>query len=114
MSATAITAIGSITRATTQTSPAETNGDAANGNSFTNDGRTQLWYRNAGATPRTLILITTKVVGPDSLTVQDPTVTVAASSDWVPLGYLDPDIYGATVTVTPSHSDVRLKVWTQG
>lgn len=108
--ATAIT-VTSITRATVQQT--ETLGDVA-GNTFVNDGRTLLWYRNANVTQRTLTLTTSKTIGPDALAVADPVVTVLASSDWVPLGYFDPDVYGTTVTVTPNSTDVRLKAWKMG
>lgn len=101
--------LGSISRATA--SIVEVNGNATDGNSVANDGRTLVWYRNNGATPRTISVRTTKTVGPDALTVQDPSVTVAASTDWVPLGFFDPDMYGSTLLLTPSHSDVRFKAW---
>lgn len=104
--------VGSITRATAQIS--EVNGDSVNGNSFTNDGRTLLSYRNAGATPRSMSIVTTKTVGPDNIAVSDWFVAVAASSDWVPLGFFDIDIFGVSVFVSPSHSDVRLKAWSFG
>lgn len=102
---------GSMSRATVQI--AETIGDVT-GMTFTNDGTTMLWYHNAGAIDRTLTITTVKTVGRDSLAVADPVITVLASADWTPLGFFDVDTYGTTVTVTPSHSQVRLKVWTIG
>ena len=101
--------LGSISRATAQIS--EVNGNATDGNTVANDGRTLVFYRNANVTQRTITVRTTKTVGPDVLTVQDPSVTVLASSDWVPLGFFDPDTYGTTLLLTPSHSDVRFKAW---
>lgn len=112
MAATVIN-VGSTTRATAQV--AEVNGNTTDGNTFVNDGRTDLWYRNAGSTQRTFNVVSTKTIGSETLAVADLAVTVLASSDWVPLGYFDPDIYGTLVTISGvSHSDVRFKAWKHG
>lgn len=105
--------IGTINRASAQIS--EVNGNTTDGNTLVNDGRTDLWYRNAGSTQRTFNVVSTKTIGAEALAVADLAVTVIVSADWTPLGYLDPDVYGTTVTINSvSHSDVRFKAWKHG
>lgn len=109
MAATPIT-VNSISRGTA--SATTTAGDTVNGNSFVNDGRTDLWYRKTSAGTGSFVVVSTKTVGTEALTVQDLTVAVAATQDWTPLGYFDPDVYSTTVTITSvTVATIEFKAW---
>jgi hypothetical protein len=102
--------VNAISRGTA--SPAPVAGDPVNGNSFTNDGRTDLWYRKTNAGTGSFVIQSTQVIGAEALAVADLTVNVAASQDWTPLGYFDPTIYGPTVTLTAvSAATIEFKAW---
>jgi hypothetical protein len=89
-----------------------TAGDTVNGNSFTNDGRTDLWFRKTTTGTGSFVIVSTQTVGSEALAVADLTVSVAASQDWTPLGYFDPTVYGSTVTITSvSANTIEFKAW---
>lgn len=109
MAATPIT-VNSISRGTA--SSTTTAGDTVNGNSFVNDGRTDLWYRKTSVGTGSFVVVSTQTIGSEALPVGDLTVNVAASQDWTPLGYFDPTVYGSTVTITTvSAATIEFKAW---
>lgn len=109
MAATPIT-VNSISRGTA--SATTTAGDTVNGNSFVNDGRTDLWYRKTSAGTGSFTVVSTQTIGTEALAVADLAVAVAATQDWTPLGYFDPTVYGTTVTITSvSVATIEFKAW---
>lgn len=109
MAATPIT-VNSISRSTA--SATTTAGDTVNGNSFVNDGRTDLWYRKTSAGTGSFTVVTPQTIGVEALAVADLVVAVAATQDWTPLGYFDPTTYGSTVTITSvSVNTIEFKAW---
>lgn len=71
------------------------------------NGRTRIVIRNSNAATRTITFTSTVTVG--GLTVEDPSLTVAATTGLSFSPVLDPAIYGPVVTITPSATaDVTL------
>lgn len=102
--------VNSISRGTASAST--TAGDTVNGNQFTNDGRTDLWYRKTNAGTGSFIVQSTQTIGTEALAVADLTVNVSASQDWTPLGYFDPTVYGTTVVLSSvSAATIEFKAW---
>lgn len=89
--------------------PAETNGDATNGHSFTNDGRTIILARNSsGASTRTLTEIFATAAAVDSQAPTSRVVTLGVSETHV-LGPFPTAWYGTTMNFDVSHADVKLR-----
>lgn len=90
-------------------------GNTVDGMTMANDGRTDLWYRKTNAGTGSFVVVPTKTIGAEALAVANLTVAVAASQDWTPLGYFDPDVYGTTLTIiTVSATTIQFKAWNHG
>lgn len=96
--------VTAITRAgVADTDP--TPGDAVNGNSVANDGRTWVEVTNTGAASHTLTVHIT--AGVDGQPVTPRTYTIAAAGT-LRVGTLPVDIYGSTLQIDVDNAELEL------
>lgn len=91
--------------------PTPTTGDATNGHYVLNDGATFFEFRNNGASSRTIEILIADTYDSD-LTINARTYTLPASATDVKSGTFPTHLYGKTLLVDVSHSDVRILSYT--
>lgn len=104
MARTAVTAVQASRAGTTL--PAATAGDAVNGNSITNDGRTVLIVKNTGASSRTITFQTNVKV--DGLTAPIRSETIPAGETQV-FGPFSPNDYGSTLAFNVDNAELTVQ-----
>jgi hypothetical protein len=88
--------------------PAETNGDATNHHSVSNDSRTVLLCRNNGASTRTVSVLLSGTVDGQAITARSISIPTSASRY---IGPFDTTRYGTTLLVNVDHADLRLSAF---
>jgi hypothetical protein len=104
MARTAVTAVQASRAGTTL--PAATAGDAVNGNSIANDGRTVLIVKNTGASSRTITFQTNVKV--DGLTAPVRSETIPAGETQV-FGPFSPNDYGSTLAFNVDNAELTVQ-----
>ena len=85
-----------------------TTGDAVNGHSVANNGRTYVAVKNTGVTARIVTFKTVKSV--DGLAVAtDPQSIAAGHEIWY--GPFPTDVYGGSLEIDVAHAELTLKAW---
>lgn len=98
-------------RTAAQLGAAVANGDASNGNSFTNDGRTVLLVTNAHATnPYNLTFAFGSATQVDGQAVTSRVVAIPANTGPYYFGPFSPQMYGTTMTVTVENASLKLSL----
>ncbi|MGW5426870.1 hypothetical protein ACWET9_06535 [Streptomyces sp. NPDC004059] len=106
MPRTSLTAIQASRSGTTL--PAAVAGDATNGNSIANDGRTILIVKNtnAASTSRTITFATVRSI--DGLTAPTRQETLAAGETQV-FGPFNPNDYGSTLAINVDNAELTIQ-----
>jgi len=105
MPRTALTATQSVRAGAVLPAPAA--GDAVNGNSVQNDGRTVLIVNNTGASSRNLVIQTVRSV--DGLAAPTRTEAIPAGETQV-VGPFPPSDYGDTLAFDAAHAELTINV----
>ena len=89
---------------------AETNGDAVNNHSVSNDGRVVLLIRNSNgsATARTLTVNFAKDVDGQTITPRTDSIATGASRY---IGPFDVATYGRTMSIDVDHAELKLSAY---
>ena len=96
-----------LSRYTLSTALTPTTGDVTNGHVLHNDGATFFEFRNNGATNRTIDILVPQDFDGD-LNITARTYTLLASATDTKAGPFPVAIYGPSLMLNVSHSDVRI------